>query len=290
MNTPLISVIVPVYNTKPYLEQCLDSLTRQEIRDMEVIMVNDGSTDGSAEVLKQTAKQDRRFRYSEQTNQGLSVARNTGLAQAKGKYIAFLDSDDWLEDGSLSRLCLHADTMHADITVGNTVSVFADGHTWQWGGSTCKLFENGRVMSGTDFFVEVNKMECYVPMVYNYVYRRDFLEENAFRFMFGLIHEDELWTPLVMVAARRVAYSDICHYNYRQRENSIMNSTAFVRRLDSLMVITGELLEAAHCQPDHRAKKALCRKARFLYGLVCRQTCGQAGQENYFNYLQETYL
>lgn len=90
MNNPRLSVIVPVYNTRPYLQQCLSSVFRQTLLDMEVILVNDGSTDGSKEVLKKWVNIDKRYRYVEQENGGLSIARNTGISMACGTWLFFL--------------------------------------------------------------------------------------------------------------------------------------------------------------------------------------------------------
>ena len=104
-NAPLLSVIIPVYDSRPYLSDCLKSLKRQTLRDWEAILVDDGSTDGSDEVLKAYAEADGRFRYAHQSNSGLSVARNTGLALAKGIYVAFLDSDDWFVSDGWQNAC-----------------------------------------------------------------------------------------------------------------------------------------------------------------------------------------
>ena len=93
---PVVSVVVPVYNTEPFLAECLHSLEKQTLTDIEIILVNDGSTDNSGRLLREYAGKDARFVYVEQENQGLSAARNTGMEHASGHYLAFLDSDDWL--------------------------------------------------------------------------------------------------------------------------------------------------------------------------------------------------
>lgn len=94
---PVVSVVVPVYNTEPFLAECLHSLEKQTLTDIEIILVNDGSTDNSGRLLREYADKDARFVYVEQENQGLSAARNTGMEHASGHYLAFLDSDDWLQ-------------------------------------------------------------------------------------------------------------------------------------------------------------------------------------------------
>ena len=101
---PKYTVVIPVYNVEAYLRQCLDSVAHQTFPDWEAICVNDGSTDGSATILEDYASKDGRFKIVAQPNRGLSAARNTGMDAAKGEYILFLDSDDWLEPNALEVL------------------------------------------------------------------------------------------------------------------------------------------------------------------------------------------
>lgn len=246
MNKPELSVIVPVYNTLPYLEPCLSSLSRQTLSDMEVILVNDGSTDGSDKLLKKQSMTDSRFHYIEQANAGLSVARNTGITMAQGTYLAFLDSDDWLlTDNCMKQLCRMADRTEADMIAGNTWSVYPDGNRMLWGKNGKDVFTPNETMDGGEYFTRMLQQGCYVPMVYHYLYRNRFLVEHKFRFEPGLIHEDELWTPQALTSACRVTYTDISHYCYRQREGSIMTATAIERRIVSLQTIIDKLLEYA---------------------------------------------
>lgn len=275
MSKPILSVVVPVYNTRPYLGQCLHSLAMQTLADIEVIMVNDGSTDGSDELLKKRAIADRRFRYVEQMNGGLSVARNTGMMMAQGTYIAFLDSDDWLlTNDCLDRICQIADGTEADIVAGNTWSVFTDGRKNLWGKNCKKIFKPGEVLNGGEFFVRMEEQSCYVPMVYNYVYRRSFLQKHQFRFEPGVIHEDELWTPQVLTSAQQVVYTEIHHYGYRQREGSIMTTTSSARRMASLQLIVDKLLqyvdEYTNTEADTESiKKAIEMNILRLYWIAC---------------------
>ena len=94
---PYVSVIIPVYNTAPYLRQCLDSVCKQTLQNIEIICINDGSTDNSAEILQQYEEKDSRVCVITQENKGIAVARNIGLQYARGQYIGFVDSDDWIE-------------------------------------------------------------------------------------------------------------------------------------------------------------------------------------------------
>lgn len=271
MSKPTLSVILPVYNTRLYLEQCLQSLEKQTLTNMEVIMVNDGSTDGSEVLLQKQAMLDKRFRYIAQKNEGLSVARNTGMRYAEGDYLFFLDSDDWLAtDSSLEDLCMIAQAANADVAVGHTLSIYPDGNTFLWGVNGRKVFAPNEAMSGEDFFVATKKYDCYVPMVYNYLYRLSFLKKNGFAFEPNLIHEDELWTPIVLTSACRVVYTDIIHYYYRQRENSIMTATSVMRKIASLQIIVEKLLEyASQYHKENVVKSAVCLQVLHLYWVAC---------------------
>ena len=112
---PLVSVIVPVYNVEKYLEECLDSIINQTLEDIEIICVNDGSTDNSLKILKKYAKKDNRIKIINQKNCGLGCARNSGLNQSQGDYIFFLDSDDYLNPNILEKLYPKALESHSEI-------------------------------------------------------------------------------------------------------------------------------------------------------------------------------
>ena len=113
----LVSVIIPVYNVKEYLKTCLDSVRKQSYDNLQIILVNDGSTDGSDLICDETSKNDERIVVIHGANTGLSKARNTGLDVATGKFVCFLDSDDWLDSDYIEKLLSLAETHNADISV-----------------------------------------------------------------------------------------------------------------------------------------------------------------------------
>ena len=117
-----ITVIVPVYNVESYLRKCLDSIIAQTYKNIEIVVVNDGSTDASGEICKEFSEMDHRIIYIEQENAGISAARNTGLNNMSGNYVTFVDSDDWIESNYVETLYKKITEYQADIAVGNYYS------------------------------------------------------------------------------------------------------------------------------------------------------------------------
>lgn len=227
------SVVIPVYNVEHYLRQCLDSVFAQQLDDYEVICVNDGSQDGSAEILEEYAAQNQNLTIIKQENKGLSGARNTGLRAAKGDYVFFLDSDDFLMDSHslYSSLCF-AESQKLDVCVFNAMI-----------NGTEKYVEGlsaiaGEVMAGDEYFTKsFHLMRDVVTPIWMHLYRREYLVENGFLFKPRLLHEDELFTPIVTYNAKRIAYRDVSVVHYRfNREGAITNKVSsknFVDRLNT---------------------------------------------------------
>ena len=183
MNQPKVSVIIPVYNAEPYLRQCLDSVVNQTLKDIEIICVDDGSTDGSAELLRRLGESEPRLRLLQQENQGAGVARNRALAAARGEYIAFLDADDMLTPDALEAYYSTGIRTGADVLVAKG-AVFSD---------------DPRNAKERDFFLReefipladtFSAKDCY-PFVFSFTFggqggkcfRRSFIEENDLRFL-----------------------------------------------------------------------------------------------------------
>lgn len=230
------SIIIPVYNVEAYLHQCLDSVLCQDFSDWEVVCVNDGSTDGSAAILEDYVAKDARFRLVTQPNGGLSAARNAGLDAAQGEYILFLDSDDWLVENAL--MVLSTNLSGEDMLCFSGRRFFEKTH----GFNPSDLLKNGDYQSGMDYYNE----NALLPRDFAFVcvvlraYRRTFLMDNGLRFKEGILHEDNLFTPLACYYAKEVRVLNVCLYNYRVRANSITN-TVDMKRLTDLMETANEL-------------------------------------------------
>jgi len=258
---PAVSIIVPVYNGEEYLDSCLSSLSNQSLKNMEVILVNDGSTDSSARILKKYVAEHTGSLYVEQSNGGLSAARNNGVKHAKGRYVAFLDCDDFLPQNALSSLYEKALAMDADIVAGN-VSVFDNGFTSDF---LCRNTDSSNVVSGEFFLWRVMNEGRYVPMVYCYLYKRMFIEQNKLHFELNILHEDELWTPIALAKAARVATVGSVTYYYRQHETSIMKTACVKKRVSSIMCIIDKLLEfIMHSGLSEESKQAIHKRIEVL--------------------------
>jgi len=239
-----LSVIVPVYNTETYLSVCIESLLQQTPFCLEIILINDGSTDRSGTIADKYARQDNRIKVIHQKNSGLSAARNAGLELAQGEYIVFVDSDDWVKENSICKLYHEAVNYHADVTMGNLMYFIRDEIIDNPYKPVPKEILN-IALSGKDFFIRLVKARAYPPMAVNYVYRRMFLEKIHARFEEGIMHEDELWSPIVLCQAQKIIAVDIEFYYYRQREGSIMQSLSLKKHLDSYCRVNEKLMEFA---------------------------------------------
>jgi glycosyltransferase involved in cell wall biosynthesis len=239
-----VTVIVPVFNVEEYLPICIDSILQQEQLHYEVILVNDGSTDRSGAIADKYAEQDSRIRVIHQENGGISVARNNGLDLAQGEYIVFIDSDDWIRANSLSELYYEAAKYRADVMMGNLWFCNEDGSKYTLFAPIPKEMRS-TPFCGKECFIRLVESRAYPPMVCNYIFRRQYLKEIEARFEEGIIHEDELWTPIVLCQAERVVTADVDFYNYRQRTESVTHTTNIRQRLNALVHVTDKLLDFA---------------------------------------------
>lgn len=236
MSDILISVIVPIYNVEEYLDDCLQSLERQTFQDIEVILVNDGSTDRSAEIARSYAGKHENYRVVERANGGLSAARNSGLDVATGEYVYFLDSDDYLVDDALEKLYREAERKQLDV-LRFSAYTFAD-HTneieWEHEGGYKYLGNYPDVYTGADAmhrFMEYS--DGYVSNCLILI-RRDIIQDNHLRYVEGIIHEDNLFHFQVMLLSQRVAVLNEPLYCRRYRNDSITTTLNYKKRLSAL--------------------------------------------------------
>ena len=214
----MISIIIPVYNVERYLRQCLDSVLQQYLDKFEVIVVDDGSTDGSPEICDEYATKYPQFRVIHQTNQGLSAARNRAMRLANGKYLLFLDSDDYLVPESLTPVLLASETNKLDMLGYGFVDV-ADGSNYSPATQT-----NSHMQIDALSGLELITHRKYVAMVWWYVVLRDLVIENDIQFPEGHMIEDAAFNVRLLSKVQRMGQVPNKVYCYRHRHGSIMRN------------------------------------------------------------------
>lgn len=216
-----ISVIVPIYNVEEYLPKCIESICNQSYKNLEIILVNDGSPDRCGEICEKYANKDNRIKVIHKTNGGLSDARNVGLRVAKGEYISFVDSDDYIEEESYEILIKNAVENNLDIVAANAW-LTEDDHFIH------PLMKEKRISNeittGVEYMCESIMQNSFHVCVWLNLYKKKLLIDNKLFFQKGLLHEDEEWTPRVFLEAERVKYIDYKFYMYVTRAGSITRS------------------------------------------------------------------
>lgn len=223
---PLISVIVPIYNVEAYLEKCINSIICQSYRNLEIILVNDGSTDNSQKICEEYKKKDSRIKVIHKENGGLSDARNCGLEIATGEYIAFLDSDDWIDEELYSTLYNLIKKYNADISICSFKNVFSEDEK-------LNRINNEYVYDNIEALNRLYTKEgTQMVVAWNKLYKRKIL--SNMKFPKGKIHEDAFLIPRLLYNAKRIAYIEKELIYYRYTPNSITNSKFNIKRLDYL--------------------------------------------------------
>lgn len=223
---PKVSVIVPVYNVEKYLERCLNSVVHQTLRDIEIICVNDGSTDGSVDILRKFAKLDDRIIIINQVNQGLSAARNVGISIARGAFIGFVDSDDWVDLNFFECLYTAAQTHNADIACGNIVRDYKNGKKRN------KLViskEEVITLPKEKYLATGVPRKCYV---WNKIYNREALQRSGVKFKKGIAFEDMGFTVRVLYFLQNLVMVPGVFYHYWVNPESITRQITDKARCD----------------------------------------------------------
>lgn len=230
MGSKNLSIIIPVYNVEDYLAECLDSVFSQNLDNCEVICVNDGSPDNSRNILSDYQKKYPAIVIVDRPNGGLSAARNSGLEVAQGEYIYFLDSDDYLLDGSLAKALAFAASHSLDIACFNVKK----GEKFFY--FTEKKPLQG-IFPGKTYYPDYYKANGFFPpsAVWMYIYKREFLEKNHLRFKSSALHEDEEFSPRAFYLAERVAGLNIAIQFHRVLREGAITATIKERNLLDLL-------------------------------------------------------
>ena len=256
-DTPKISIVVPVYNTAKYLEQCLNSLCLQTYKNLEIICVNDGSTDNSLEILAKYSDMDKRIVIINQENQGQSAARNAGQNAATGEWITYVDSDDWLNIETYEEFYkIYQKNNSFDIFMFNAAS-YPDGATEE--NIVLKPFYTSDNWGGKKEGI-VNYDDCQNPFegnlaVYNKIFKKDFIQKYNLEFPVGKNFEDKIYWMKALLNAKSIYMIDRILYYYRLQESSVTH-TAGRKNLNifpTLAQIKEEMVKTNHWEESKYA-------------------------------------
>ena len=239
---PLVSIVVPCYNREKYIETCINSVLSQDYENWECIIINDGSKDNTLSLVRSFELKENRICVIDQHNLGVSEARNKGIDHANGDFLFFLDSDDMLSNDVISSFV--AAYENNDIITGViTAMAFAD----QSVGNDSQVLhpkEGNITFENNNFEVLIRTMESgLTPVVQNRLYRKDFIDENNFRFKPGIVHEDELWFFETMLLAKNVKFVNKKTYFYRIDHQHSITKNIDDKNLESYLQIMEEIVQ-----------------------------------------------
>ena len=263
-----LSIVIPVYNVEPYVGRCIESCQNQDLPhdEYELLIINDGSQDGSMDVVRQYARRHENIRIIEQENAGLSSARNHGIKEAKGEYVWFIDSDDDINKNVLKTLVDAAWSQQLD-------ALCFDINVMEEGILTCTYpnhqHKNLHLYDGMRFIADV----AMPPSSCVALYRKDFLIQNRLFFKEGIVHEDQEFTPRAYCLAKRIAYVNVPAYNYWVRSGSIMTSPEKrAKKAKDLLVICDSIYQFTkeHIEEGSAAYNTMIGKINFAFSQSLR--------------------
>ena len=283
----MLSVIIPVYNVENYLNECLDSVTSQTLEDMEIICIDDGSTDNSPNILKEYQKKDSRIKIITKENGGQATARNLGIKEAQGEYIAFVDSDDFIEPTMFEKLYTKAKDNNLDIamckiaTFDNQTEEIKD-NVWYYMLGVFRDFDK-------DIFnhKDTKEFTCHIAVTpYNKLYKTTLLKENNILFPEGLIFEDEKFFYDTYLRAKRVSIVDEFLYYYRINRKGSTVDTIKDNDFSDIVPIS-KLIRETFKETDNYEDYKILLSNRFIHLQLARFTqTSQKYKETFFNLLK----
>ena len=248
-----LSIVIPVYNVENYIPQCLESILNQSFKDLEVICVNDGSTDNSLSVLQDYKVKYDRIIIIDKKNEGSGIARNAGLSIAKGEYVYYVDGDDWIEDNALEKIIVKADELNTDILIFGGLSYY-EGKGKNGGYSADKLPKEyfNKVFSSKDIKKDIFK---FPSTAWTKLYRRDFLIKNNIKFQDIKAGQDQLPFFHSMIKAERIALLPENIYCYRKNRKGAVTSVKKKKSFSPIYVFYGveEMLKSENLLDDYKS-------------------------------------
>lgn len=257
----LISVIIPIYNKEKYLDNCLKSIINQSYKEIEIILINDGSTDSSEEICKRYKSKDNRIKLISTENRGAASARNTGIENAVGKYLSFIDADDYIENTFYETMLDLIKTHNAQIAECGFERI-TEGEKYTFP----KKNQETRVMTRKEALIELygkdDKEHVKTVIMCNKLF-----ESNLFkniRYISGRIIDDETIIYRLIEQCKRIVETNDILYGYVQSSNSIMRKDFSMKRLDDSITVYDECIEHFKYEPDIQA--CCLKRAIYFYG------------------------
>lgn len=251
-----VSVVIPIYNVEEYIEECLVSVLNQTLKNIEIICVNDGTPDNSMEIVERYAKEDERIIIINKENGGLSSARNAGLQAATGEYVYFMDSDDYILNDTLEVLYNEAQENNLDTIYFDADSFFETKELEERHQSYITYYHRTGnycdVVSGQEMLAKMIANNEFRPSACLQMNKRMLLSDNQITFYPGIIHEDNLFTLLVTLDAKKVKHIPQAFYMRRMREDSIMTNINKIRSCEGYFICIKELIEKIEQKVDNQ--------------------------------------
>jgi glycosyltransferase involved in cell wall biosynthesis len=279
------SIIVPIYNVEDYLQRCIESLINQSYRNIEIILVNDGSPDKCPQICDNYANNDNRIRVIHKKNGGLSDARNFGLKEAKGEYVIFVDSDDYIEIATCEEINKIISKVSIVDIVASNLKIKTNKGFKKFVYSSIQ--ENAPINGSVFLKTQLKNKTMFMSACRN-IYRRLFLIDNELYFKVRILHEDEQWTPRVFLKAESVVFTGYAHYIRVIREGSITRRRDKTQNAIDLMETVKELSIIYASLDDNELKRLLNNYLVMLYlnafyiGRMYRKEC--------MSYVDKTFL
>lgn len=230
MENIAVSIIIPVYNVEKYLRECINSIINQTLKDIEIICIDDGSSDNSFDILEEYAKIDNRIKIIKQANQGVSTARNNGIRLSNADYICFIDADDYISNDYLEQMYNKIVETNADIIINDNIIKFSNDNKNKIGNEISQKRENGIYDINSKF------IQSMYPSVWGKLYKKKMIFELGINFPCNLIHEDLCFNYKLLPYLRKAVQSNIGNYYYRQRQNSLTSKKKKTHSFDSIKV------------------------------------------------------
>lgn len=223
-----ISVIVPIFNSEPYLKKCLDSILNQSLSEIELILIDDGSTDTSLQIIKQYAEKYNNIKYKTKKNEGQAIARNLGVEIATGEFICFVDSDDYIENNMMEKLYTDAIKNSSDIVICDYI----------------EEYPNKKIEKKSLFMAADNLSKAYIVSVAgpcSKIIRTEIFKKNNIKFLENNIYEDLAIIPTLALYTQKITYCEESLYHYVIRKDSTMQQTKYNKKLESIFNVMNSL-------------------------------------------------